>query len=399
MDTALASKRSQFIGLALVAFTLLLDTLLYSLIIPIIPVYITKMGASQSIVGLLFGSYAFSLLITSPLWGILSDRIGRRIPILLGLSGFAASTIFFAFADNIVELFIARLLQGVASAATWTSCLALLADLFESSKRGKVMGIALTALSAGSLIGAPIGGFLSDIGGYMMPFVVVTGLIILDGLAFAFFVKVPRKLIEEKANIIDLLCNRKVLMISAIILIANGVLSLIEPILPIFLEKSFNASSTSIGLLFGVATLAHGISAPISGNLADRYGNFPVMLVGLAAIAIVLPLLVISNTMLFEGIAMFLVGISVAAALSPTLSAIASVVDQQESKSYAVAYAVFDIFYGMAMLLGPIAGGILADMFGLKLSVFVVSSVLLFMILLVILSNNFYKRTSKKGFL
>lgn len=386
MDIGLNTKKTQTIGLGLVIFTLFIDTLLYSLIIPIIPNYITRLGASQTVVGLLFGSYAVSLLITSPLWGILSDRVGRRIPIILGLAGFAASTVFFAFADSIPELFIARLLQGIASAATWTSSLALLADLFPSNERGKVMGLALTAISAGSLLGAPMGGFLADLGGYVTPFLTVTVLIIIDGLAFTFLIKDSQKSAEEKTNILVLLRNRKVLLISAIIFVANGILSLLEPIFPIFLEKSFNASITSIGLLFGIATLAHGITAPVSGNLADRYGHFPVMFCGLALIALTIPLLVLSGTLFHEAIAMFLVGASVAAALSPTLSAIANVVDQQETKSYASAYAIFDIFYALAMILGPIAGGILADLLGLRISVLAVSSLLLAAIILSFIS-------------
>ncbi|RXZ77657.1 MFS transporter [Paenibacillaceae bacterium] len=88
--------------------------------------------------GLLFGRYALALLIASPIMGIWSDRVGRQRPLLLGLLGLAAATLLFAYASGFWMLLIARVLQGIAAAASWTAGLALLADIYPGHQRGKV---------------------------------------------------------------------------------------------------------------------------------------------------------------------------------------------------------------------------------------------------------------------
>ncbi|TMF41799.1 MAG: MFS transporter, partial [Chloroflexi bacterium] len=80
------SPRAILLVVTLAIFT---DMLVYGLVVPILPRYATTLGASQAAIGLLFGSYAVALLVATPFWGILSDRVGRRGPMLWGLIGLA----------------------------------------------------------------------------------------------------------------------------------------------------------------------------------------------------------------------------------------------------------------------------------------------------------------------
>lgn len=79
-------------------------------------------------------------------------------------------------------LLFARVLQGIAAAASWTAGLALLADVYPAQQRGKVMGIALSGQALGTLLGAVVGGWLYEWGGFRLPFLVAAGLALLDGL-------------------------------------------------------------------------------------------------------------------------------------------------------------------------------------------------------------------------
>ena len=86
----------------------------------------------------LFGSYALALLITTPIFGMISDKLGRRGPMLWGILGLAAATLLFAFANTFWFLLLVRILQGCAAAITWTAGLALLADFYPSEKTAKI---------------------------------------------------------------------------------------------------------------------------------------------------------------------------------------------------------------------------------------------------------------------
>jgi len=385
----------QYSALILVCFTIFMDNLLLSMITPIIPYYMNTFGASQSQVGMLFAIDAAGLLFSTPLWGIISDRYGRKIPILFGLVGLIISTVFLGFGNNLIELYIARLMQGISSAATWTSGLALLADIFPSEERGKSMGILMTSASAASLLGAPVGGFLFEYGGIHFPFLIAAGLIILNILGFVFFLKFPSIQPQEKISIKKFLKNPNVIIICIIVLVGDGALAMIDPILPTFLSKSFAASPTVIGLLFAVATVAYGISSYISGYISDKTNKYAVMIAGLILISITYPFIILSKTLFQEFIAVFFVGASVGIALTPTLSAISDIVDLEETKSYALAYAIFDIFFALGILLGPIIGGSLADLIGIKYTIFGASGfIALFALSLVFIINIFTKKAA-----
>src|SRR5689334_8035525 len=170
-------------GLVVVTLAVFVDMLLYGLAVPIVPGYAATLGASEPAIGVMFGSYALALLIVSPGVGTLSDRVGRRGPIVGGLVWPAVATGLFAFATSYPMLLAARTLQGVAAAATWTAGLALLADLYPPQARGWAMGVALSGMTAGLLLGPPVGGLLYERGSFQLPCLVVAALALLDALA------------------------------------------------------------------------------------------------------------------------------------------------------------------------------------------------------------------------
>jgi MFS family permease len=117
------------------------------------------------------------------------DRQGSRPPLLIGLIGLAASTLFFAYAPSFPLLVIARVLQGVSAAVTWTAGLALLAAVFVKENRGAAMGTAFSFVSAGLLVGPPVGGFLFEQFGRAVPFLLTAGLVVIDLLLRIFLIQ------------------------------------------------------------------------------------------------------------------------------------------------------------------------------------------------------------------
>ncbi|CAH0122040.1 MULTISPECIES: MFS transporter [unclassified Paenibacillus] len=355
-------NKAQRIGLTLTISILFIDMLLYSILIPIIPYYNELLQPSATAMGVLFGSYAVAMLAATPFFGKLSDRIGRRKPLLLGLIGLALSTVLFMFAGSMFMLIAARFIQGIAAAATWTAALALVADLFPQASRGKVMGFALTGISTGSLLGAPVGGWLFEAGGHMTPFVTAAGLTLLNFVLVLFLLQEGKRAASEQTSLFSLLRNRSVLYIAIVILLAESCLTLMEPTLPVFLTEHLLLSPLALGLLFGAMTLAYGVVAPVSGSLADRYNPRILMLIGLGCLAVTMPLIVVSQNIWQVAIAGLLAGGSVGFALSPTLPTLGQIVDRDGSGSYGVAYSLFNMFHAVGMIIGPLVGGVLTDM-------------------------------------
>src|SRR5258705_7441023 len=183
-------RNSRAAIVALVTFATFTDIVAYSVAIPVLPALSTRLGASPTMIGLLFGSFGVTLLLVSVPMGAISDRIGRKGPIVGGLVALAAASVLFAYADTLPWLFAARLVQGAADAVTWVVGFALIADLYDSSERGRVTGIVMMGTNFAVMFGPTLGGWLYEIGGIRLPFIAVAVRAVIDIALFA-WVEVP----------------------------------------------------------------------------------------------------------------------------------------------------------------------------------------------------------------
>ncbi|MBY0088294.1 MFS transporter [Brevibacillus brevis] len=370
--------KQQRIGLLFVILILFIDMLLYSLLIPIVPYFTEKLQPSSTMMGVLFSSYAVAMLIATPIFGPISDRIGRRTMLLVGLLGLAASTLLFAFSETMALLITARFVQGIAAAATWPTALALLADLFPSKMRGAVMGIALTAISTGTLLGAPIGGWLFEISDHRMPFLAAAAFTVINiVLVYLFLKEDATRSVSEKLHVGGFIRNPQVIFIAGIVLLAEISLCLLEPTLPVFFTEKLSMTPTSIGLLFGVMTLAYGLIAPVAGSLSSRMNPYKLMFGGILTLAVFLPFLAWADSLWQAMLAMALVGASIGFTLSPTLATLGAIIDQGGSGAYGTAYSLFNMFHGIGMVAGPLAGGILTDLLPVSSALLIVAASIL----------------------
>src|SRR2546430_6072027 len=121
-------RSSRAFAVALVTFAAFTDIVAWAIAIPVLPDMSRRLGASPTTIGLLFASFGVTLLSVSIPMGAVSDRIGRKIPMVGGLLALAAATLLFAYSDGLPWLFAARLVQGAADAITWVVGFALIAD-------------------------------------------------------------------------------------------------------------------------------------------------------------------------------------------------------------------------------------------------------------------------------
>src|SRR5215210_4074345 len=130
---------------ALVAAVVLVDTMFYAAITPLLPHYVDELGLSKAAAGILTACYGAGTLIGSLPGGWLATRIGARSTVVVGLALMSTASLVFAFSDDIVTLDGARLLQGVGGAFSWAGGLVWLLARSPRDRRGELIGSAVAA--------------------------------------------------------------------------------------------------------------------------------------------------------------------------------------------------------------------------------------------------------------
>lgn len=155
-----AGRKQQYI----LYFTLLQVMVGFGVVIPVLPSFARQLGANSLQMGLLVTVWAGAQFLFAPFWGSLSDRLGRRPVLLLGLTGYALTFGLIAVAQNIWLVMLSRFLGGVLSAATIPTAQAYLADTSTDGERAGRMAAMGAAMNIGFISGPTIGGWLTPLG-------------------------------------------------------------------------------------------------------------------------------------------------------------------------------------------------------------------------------------------
>ena len=153
-------QRSPLVVLFLTVF---IDLMGFGIVIPLLPAYAERLHATPFVAGSLVGIYSLMQLLFAPVWGALSDRLGRRIVILVSLAGSAVSYLLLGVAWSISMLFVARVLAGVAC-ANIAVAQAYIADVTPPTERARGMGLIGAAFGLGMVIGPGLGAGLALFG-------------------------------------------------------------------------------------------------------------------------------------------------------------------------------------------------------------------------------------------
>lgn len=136
----------------------------FGIIIPVLPEVILEQNYNEIHVGGLLTIYSLASFFTAPLWGMLSDRIGRKTLILVGLVGFSLSFwLFSLFFDSLFMLYLSRVVGGLFSGALYAAVTGFAADLSTEENRNKYMGFLGMSIGLGFIFGPAIGGVLGHI--------------------------------------------------------------------------------------------------------------------------------------------------------------------------------------------------------------------------------------------
>ena len=175
-------KRSPLVILLL---TVLLDLIGFGIVLPLLPTYAKDLGASPFMIGLIAAIFSIMQFIFSPLWGKLSDKIGRRPVMLISIFITAVSYLVFSAASTIPLLIFARGLSGIGS-ANIAAAQAYITDVTDSKSRSGAMGMIGAAFGIGFIIGPLVGGLLKHNYGIQMVGYVAAALISIDFILAVF---------------------------------------------------------------------------------------------------------------------------------------------------------------------------------------------------------------------
>ena len=150
-------------SLAILAFSLIIVMIGFGIAIPLMPYYIIHFNSNGSAMGLMMSLYSIMQFVFAPLWGRLSDRIGRKPVILIGIAGYAISFLLQGLSQNLFEFIAFRTMAGILSSATLPTAMAFVADTTSPEDRSKGVGLLGAAMGVGMIIGPVLGGLLTKV--------------------------------------------------------------------------------------------------------------------------------------------------------------------------------------------------------------------------------------------
>ncbi|WP_166238229.1 MFS transporter [Paenibacillus turpanensis] len=330
----------------------------FAIIIPVVPVMVEDAGAAPLHLGLMLSLYSLASFLLSPFWGGLSDKIGRRPIIMMGLIGFSISFLLFGISEGQLWLmYVSRILGGLFSGAATACAVAYVADITTEDQRTKGMGLVGMSIGLGFIFGPAIGGLLSQFGNEV-PFFAASGLAFLT-LLFA-FAYLPESLTPDKrrgAN--EPKVSRwkafegslKYLYILSFFVSFS--LAAMEATLQYYQAKRFGATPTDIGWMF----LASGIvGALIQGGVVRRMvkkgGEWKAILAGLIISGIGFLLIIFSYNLWTAMLFLSVYGIG-NALIRPCVT---SLITQKTSVGQGVASGLNSSMDSLGRIAGPLTG-------------------------------------------
>ncbi|RLA75741.1 MAG: MFS transporter [Epsilonproteobacteria bacterium] len=358
------------------------------IVLPTISIYaISLPGSSTTIVGLVIGGYAITQMVFQIPFGAISDKIGRKTTITIGLLVFAAGSVVSAMANDINMLIAGRFLQGAGAIGAVVT--AMISDLVVEHKRTKAMAI-MGGMIAGSFALAMIlGPLIGASYGIGTLFYITAFLSILSIVLLYTIVPNPPKTVHDyhnKAKLIPLLFDKNLFKMNITNMLQKSFMTFVFMISPIVLIQNYGWNKMDMVYLYLPAMIAGVLAMGPAAMIAEKRGKYKeVLIIGVAFFAVSFGFFgFFSGAEFFiTGVVLFFVGFNMH---EPIMQSVAV----KFSKTYqkGLTLGVFNSFGYFGTFTGGVAGGYLYDSIGLQsLSFVVVILSVLWLVMLISLTN------------
>ncbi|MEW6234206.1 MAG: MFS transporter [Candidatus Omnitrophota bacterium] len=353
--------------LTIVFFTVFLDLLGFGILIPLLPYVIKHFGASAFQGGLLMASYSIAQFLFAPVWGRLSDRIGRRPVILVSLAGSAAGYLLFAYAHSLAWLFASRLLSG-AAAANIATAQSIMADCLPPKERTKGMGLVGAAIGLGFTMGPAVAGIVGLEQHYSLPFLIAAALSGADLLLALLLL--PETMIPNERNhserrrfSLEILKSAlnvpfvpRLLTVSLFYYIAFASM---ESTLGFYVANVFGLTDRqNSALLFAIGAIIVFVQGGVVGRAAKRFGDRLMLSMGIGGVLLGLLCIGLAPTAAMLAAAAFLLAFS-SGFVMPCMASMLSQCSAQEVQGGIL--GLNQSMASMGRILGPLMGTYLFD--------------------------------------
>ena len=333
------------------------DMLGFAMIFPLLPFYALRLGGHPWIVGPLVASFSIAQLASSPLWGRVSVRYGRRPVMMIGLGGAGIAYLIFGFANSIWLLFASRIVQGLGGGTTGV-VQAYVSDATNPAQRARGLGWLSASTNAGVMVGPAIGSLASHLGP-AAPGIVAASLCAANVLfAWAFLPESKPSHARGAKTGIRTAVLRVIQHPAApqprliwIYAVGMGAFASLSAVVALYLKSRFGVTEHTIGYFFlYMGLLAVVLRAVIIGWLVDRFGETRVMRAGTVTLALGMLLYPLPRSIPVMGLVLALVPIGTAL-LFPAVTALVS--HETDPAEVGQTMGVQQAFGGVARVVGP----------------------------------------------
>jgi MFS transporter, DHA1 family, multidrug resistance protein len=354
----------------------------FGIIIPVIPFYAEEIGATPTQLGLLMAVYSLMQLLFAPMWGRISDRIGRKPVIMIGILGLSLSFFLMAISTELWMLFAARIIGGLLSSANMPTVMAYVADITSEEDRGKGMGIIGASVGLGFIFGPAIGGVFSQ-SSLNTPFYLAGATSLLTFLLVTFVLKESLTVeqrnshAKEKTSLLKAF-NGPVSVLFVLQLFVSLSLSGLEATFAYFAAEKADLGAVELGYIFMIMGLAGAIvQGGLVGRMTKKLGEGTVIQLGIVISAIGFALILLIEG--FGTAALFLTVFGVGNGLiRPSVS---SLLTKKSTAGHGSTTGLLSSFDSLGRIIGPPLGGWL---FSIAIGMPYISGILLSVIALIL---------------
>jgi MFS transporter, DHA1 family, tetracycline resistance protein len=365
-----SAKYKMHMALGLMFLTVFIDLIGFGIIIPVLPLYAKQFGASGLTVGLLLMSYSLMQFFFAPMWGRLSDRIGRRPVLLISLAASAVGYAIWGFAGSLPLLFLSRIVAGFGN-ANLAVAQAYISDVTPEEYRSQGMGMIGAAFGLGFVLGPAIAGIACHFGvapntlGFLAAFFSVADLIFT-----AFCLPEPENRRDNARDpfargveyYFGTIANKKFALPLFIMFVSTFAFANMETTLVLLTAQFYNFSMAENSYLFtGLGLVMVLVQGGLIRRIGKKYSDAALISVGTALITVGLLLTPATHSLVVLCFALILLATG-SGINNPSNSSLLSKLAPKEETG-----GVMGIGQSMSTLgriLGPVAGGFLFDTLG-----------------------------------
>jgi predicted MFS family arabinose efflux permease len=337
---------------------ILVDTLFFAALTPLLPHYAATLGLGKGGAGVLAGAYPAGALLGSIPSGIVAARLGVKPTVLIGMTVVAATTAAFGLLQEAWQLDVARFCQGVASSFSWTGALAWLIAAAPSGRRGRLIGQAFAAAVGGALLGPVLGGIASKAGtGWTFGAVAAASLAVAAWAALTPAAKPERP--SGLRTVLTALRDRRIAFAAWCVVLPGTLFGTLSVLAPLRLA-ALGFGPVAIGATWFVTGALETVNSVAVGRLSDRLGPLAPIKAALVASAITAVLLPWPDSRFELAVLVGCAGLAFGAFYTPGMTLLTHAAEQR-GLDYGYAFALVNLAWAPGQTTGSALGGAVAE--------------------------------------